>query len=178
MSPDAVAAATEVLSSGSLTQGPEVDKFEEALAAFLRYSCLATVNSGTSAISLALRLAGMGPGDEVVSTPLTCFATNAPILATHAMIRWADVGPGTCNVDGESIERSVTDRTAAIVVVHWGGIPVDVGDIRRRLSQRLGYCPPIIEDCAHAFGAEYEGGGRVERVVCFYQTALRDYVRE
>ena len=86
-------AVLETLHSGYIGQGPKVEEFEQQLSDYFGNPRVVTLNSGTSGIHLALRLAGVGPGDEVISTPMTCTATNIPILATGAKIVWADVHP-------------------------------------------------------------------------------------
>jgi dTDP-4-amino-4,6-dideoxygalactose transaminase len=153
MAPEAAAAAARVLSSGYIGQGPEVDGFERDLAPWIGGHLL-SVNSGTSALHLALHLAGVGPGSEVVSTPMTCFATNAPILACKARIVWADINPSTGNLDPDDVKRRITSRTRAVVCVDWGGTPCDL-DALRSICQEEDI--PLIEDAAHAFGAIYRG---------------------
>lgn len=148
-----------VLYSGYIGQGPKVEEFEAALKEKLGFSSAVTVNSGTSALTLALRLIGVGPGDEVVSTPMTCLATNSVITLTGADIIWADVDAHG-NIDPESVYHRITPRTKAVMAVDWGGLPADYFNLRRAIEQapRRGYeRVPIIEDAAHAFGATYRG---------------------
>ena len=162
MSTGAAAAAAEVLASGYIGQGPRVEVFEQRLQERLGTPHVATVNSGTSALHLALHLAardGDG-GGEVVTTPLTCTATNWPILANGLSLRWADVDPATCNIDVEDVARKITPATTAVMVVHWGGYPVDLDGLNRVLDdaeKANGRRPVVIEDCAHAWGATYKG---------------------
>jgi len=171
MSDDAPARVAEVLRSGFIGQGPKVEEFEQALACRIGNPLLATVNSATSGLDLALRLVAGGPADpaggqapweqaEVLTTPLTCTATNWPILANGLRIRWADIDPATLNVDLDDLERKITESTRAIVVVHWAGYPVDLDRLREIVSgaeRRYGFRLPVIEDCAHAWGATYRG---------------------
>jgi dTDP-4-amino-4,6-dideoxygalactose transaminase len=96
---------------------------------------------------------GIGKGDEVISTPLTCTATNMPILMQGADIKWADVKKDF-NIDPESIKNSINGKTRAIIVVHWGGYPCDMSEIGQ-ISHDYGI--PVIEDCAHVFNAVYKG---------------------
>lgn len=140
----------DTLLSGFIGQGPKVEEFEKKLSEFLENSHLVTVNTGTSGIHLALRLIGIKSGDEVLTTPLTCTATNWPLVLAGANIKWVDVGLDTCNIDPEDIKRKISDKTKAIVVVHWGGYPCDIDKIKEIASNI-----PVIEDCAHAFGSEY-----------------------
>lgn len=142
------------LMSGFIGQGPKVDEFEKALAGRLGTPRVLTVNSATSGVTLALRLAGVERGDEVITTPLTCTATNWPILALGAAPVWADVDEETANLDPATIEALVTPRTKAIMVVHWGGDPADM-DAIWAIAKR--HDLKVIEDAAHAFGSTYRG---------------------
>jgi len=144
----------EVLHSGFIGQGAKVDEFEQQLGEYFGNSRVLTLNSGTSGLQLALRLANVGYGDEVISTAMTCTATNMPILAAGAKIIWSDVDPITGLIDPEEIERKITPKTKAIVMVHFGGIPCDIERINQ-IAQKHGV--KTIEDAAHAFGAEYQG---------------------
>lgn len=160
----------KTLFSGYIGQGPRVEEFEEALASYIGNPYILTLNSATSALHLALRLADVGPGDEVISTPLTCTATNWPILAQGASIVWADIDPKTANIDPQSIAQKITSKTAAIMVVDWGGQPVDINAIRKIAGPI-----PIIEDAAHAFGAIYKGKkvGNQADFTCFSFQAIK-----
>jgi dTDP-4-amino-4,6-dideoxygalactose transaminase len=142
------------LMSGFIGEGPRVSEFEKALSVRLDTPNALTVNSGTSGLQLALRLAGVEQGDEVITTPLTCTATNWPILAQGAIPVWADVDENTANIDSRTIEALITPRTKAIMVVHWGGCPVDLDDIWA-IAKRHNL--KVIEDAAHAFGSTYRG---------------------
>ena len=139
-----------VIHSGWIGQGNMVKEFEHELHRVFNNPQVLTLSAGTHGISLALRLAGVGIGDEVITTPLTCTATNMPIITHGAKIVWADVKKDF-NIDPESIRRNITDKTKAIVVVHWGGYPCDMDEI----SEIAGDIP-IIEDCAHAYGSLYK----------------------
>jgi dTDP-4-amino-4,6-dideoxygalactose transaminase len=151
-----------VLSSGYIGQGPKVEEFEVKLRDFIKSPYVNTLNSGTSGLHLALHMLKHSESssrkDEILTTPLTCTATNWPILATGLRIKWVDVDPNTCNVDLVDLERKITDKTLGIMVVHWGGYPCDLHELRQiqlRAHHRFGYTPPIIEDCAHALGATF-----------------------
>jgi dTDP-4-amino-4,6-dideoxygalactose transaminase len=151
-----------VLQSGYIAQGSKVDELEEKLQGFFSNPLCSTVNAGTSALHLALRLVRDTCGDRntVLSIPLTCTATNFPILANGFDIRWVDTDPTTCNVDMVDLRRKIGPDVAAIMVVHWGGSPCDLGTLRSiqdQCEQLYGYRPPIIEDAAHAFGAKWDG---------------------
>lgn len=160
----------EVLFSGYVTQGPKVDEFEAKLSQFLNHPYVATVNSATSALHLALDLAGVTTGDEVISTPMTCTATNWPILAHGAKIVWADINPTTGNIDPKSIQQNITKKTKAIMIVNWGGYPCDIDEIKK-IAPGI----PVIEDAAHAFGAIYKGRmvGQTANYTCFSFQAIK-----
>ena len=145
---------TKTLLSGYITQGPKVEEFERGLVPWVGSPNVLSVNSCTSSITLALRLCGVGPGDEVISTPQTCAATNVPILDRGADIVWSDVDPWTGNLDPLDVERKITDKTKAILAVHWGGYPCEL-DALLGISKKYGV--PLIEDAAHAFGSTYRG---------------------
>ena len=141
-----------VLYSGWIGQGPKVAEFEKKLGTHFQIDKVLGLSAGTHGLSLALRLAGVGPGDEVITTPLTCTATNMPILMHCAKIVWADIKPNDLNIDPQSIESRITDRTKAIIVVHWGGYPCDMKEIYDIASE---HGIKVIEDGAHAFGSTY-----------------------
>lgn len=160
MSPSAATATAEVLNSGYIGQGPKVEAFEQRLRGHLDTSRLVTVNSCTSALHLALHMVRNGVGGEVISTPLTCSATNFAILANGYRICWADVDPRTCNICLDSVKKKISPNTKAVVVVHWGGQPVDLirlREIQDYCEEQFGHRPPVIEDCAHSWGSEYAG---------------------
>ena len=144
----------QVLHSGYIGQGAQVEMFESKLAKFLDTPNVLTVNSGTSALQLALRLANIGEGDEVISTPMTCSATNEPILATGAEIVWADVFPQNGLLNPSSVEEKITNKTKAIMCVDWGGT---VCDLDRLMKIAKNNNLKLIEDAAHGFGARYKG---------------------
>src|SRR5690349_20778935 len=128
MAHGAAAAAARVLNydaQGRLYcgQGQLVDRFEEAFAALcdVPREKVVTTNSCTSALGIALKLAGVGPGDQVISTPMTCTATSGAIVNAGASIRWADVDRLTGNIDPADVRRKLTRQTKAIVAVNWSG---------------------------------------------------------
>ena len=111
------------------------------------------VGSGTDALHLAYILAGLKEGDEVVSPVFTCTATNIPLLYERVKIKFADVQPGTLNIDPNHVRELVNDHTRAIVCVHYGGLPCDMDELGE-IARSRGI--PIIEDAAHALGAAYK----------------------
>lgn len=169
MAEEACRMVGDVLMSGWIGQGDRVEEFEALLCERVGNPHLATVNSATSGLHLALHMtAGAGrtvrsgePADgEVLTTALTCCATNWPILANGLRIRWVDVDPATLNVDLDDLARKISPATRAIVVVHWAGYPVDLARLRGivdRAEAMYGFRPMVIEDCAHSWGATYRG---------------------
>lgn len=170
MSRKVIKPLSTVLLSGYIGQGKKVEEFESLLAKFIKNPYIVTTNSGTSSLQLALRLSDVGPGDEVISTPMTCTATNWPILATGAKIVWADIDPENGNIDPKSIKALITKNTKAIMVVDWGGYPCDI-DAIRKITGKI----PIIEDAAHAFGSIYKGKmvGQSADFTCFSFQAIK-----
>ena len=171
MNPSAKTEVGKILDSGYIGQGPQVEKFESNLSTYFNSNHLATVNSGTSALHLALHLLkspdknhkewlGLQEGDEVLCTSLTCTASNFPVLANGLKIKWVDIDPKTLNMDLDDLERKLTSKTKVIMGVHWGGYPLDldrIKQIQQKCNSLYGFKPPLIEDAAHAFGSEYKG---------------------
>lgn len=172
MASEVISPLQATLYSGYIGQGPRVDDFENALAPWVGGRRPIALNSGTSAIHLALRLAGAGPDTEVISTPMTCTATNMPILERGAKIVWADVDPETGNISPRSVREKVTKKTVAVMAVHWGGYPCDLDELD---SVCRAYDLRLIEDAAHAFGAEYKGQkvGARSAFTCFSFQAIK-----
>ena len=133
--------------------GPRVKEFEGEIARIIKNPNVLAVNSGTSALQLALRIAGVR-GGEVVSTPMTCFATNAAVVLEGGTPVWTDVDPETGNIDPYDIARRISKNTKAIMAVHWGGNPPELDLINKIASI---YNLPVIEDAAQALGSEYDG---------------------
>ena len=171
MSEDVLEPLNKVLMSGYVTQGKQVEKYESALKKFIGNENLLTVNSGTSGLTLATRLLlkkddsfdwpGFDIDNDVVLTPaLTCFATTCSILANNVKIRWLDVGLETPNISLEDVKRKLDKHTKIIYLVHWGGMPVDLDELDKICEEHklnFGFKPMVVEDCAHAFGAEFNG---------------------
>lgn len=148
----------DVLNSRYVGQGPRVDEFERKFSARVGGRTCVAVGSCTDALHLAYLLTGIGPGDEVIAPLFTCTATNIPLLYCGATIRFADVAPGQLNIDPAAVAEMVTERTKAIVVVHYGGQPVNcrpIWDMGTGKSGALHF--PVIEDCAQALGTEKVG---------------------
>jgi perosamine synthetase len=154
ISPRAIELATETLRSGWLSEGPRVKEFELALDGQLGLRNPVALNSGTSALHLALVLAGVGSGDEVILPPQTFVATGLAILMQGAIPVFADIEPLTGNICARSITEKITPRTKAIMAVHWAGYPCDLEEIHT-VANTHGLT--VIEDAAHALGATYRG---------------------
>jgi len=152
MAPTAAHEVGKVLNSGYIGQGPKVEEFEENLKSLFNHDYVSTVNAGTSALHLALRLLknpnekqvichgsvsynsywpGLEDGDEVLATPMTCTASNWPILANNLKIKWVDIDPTTLNMDLDDLARKITPKTKVIMLVHWGGYPNDLDKIKQ-----------------------------------------------
>ena len=145
-------AALGVLRSGRYVMGPEVAAFEEEFARFTASEHAIGVNTGTSAIHLALLALGVGQGDEVITVPFTFVATVAAVLYCGARPVLVDVTPDTLTMDPERLEKAITPRTRAILPVHLYGNPVDMSPILD-IAARHGV--PVVEDAAQAHGATY-----------------------
>jgi len=143
-----------ILYSGYVAQGEQVELFERAFEQFVGGGNALTVNSGTAALHIALILAGAESGSEVVSTALTAEPTNVAIKMTGSKIRYADIDYHTGNLNPESIIESINNKTKAIMVVDYAGIPANVSAIQSISSQ---YGIPVIHDAAHALGAKFNG---------------------
>jgi perosamine synthetase len=153
---DDIRAVADVLRSEMLTTGPRVDAFEAALAETTGAAHVVCFSSGTAALHAAAFAAGLGPGDEAVTTPLTFCATSNCVLYQGGRPVFADIAADTLNLDPDAAARAVTSRTKAILPVDFGGQPADL-DPFLDLAARHGLV--IIEDASHALGARYKGRG-------------------
>src|ERR687892_619750 len=159
----------EVLRSGRLSLGPTIDRFEELFAERVGAPYAAAVSSGTAGLHLLARIAGLGPGDEVVTTPYSFAATANCFLYEGATPVFADVDARTYNLDPAAVEAAITPRTRAIVAVDIFGYPCEL-DPLRALCERHGLT--LIDDACEALGAEYlgrpVGSHGVDAVFAFY----------
>ncbi len=160
------AAVLEVLDSGYLVQGPRVQAFETAFAAYCGVRHAIAVSSGTTALHVALLAAGVGPGDEVITTSFTFIASANAILMTGARPVFADIEPDTFNLDPDAVAAAITPRTKAILPVHLFGQPCDM-EALNALARRHGLI--VIEDACQAHGAELHGrrAGSLGLAACF-----------
>jgi perosamine synthetase len=155
-----------VVRSGWISSGPRVRDLEAAFARLSAVRYAVATNSGTAAVHASLLALEVGPGDEVITTPLSCIASANPILFQGAVPVFADIEPETYNLDATEVARRITPRTKAILPVHLFGHPVDM-DAMRAVAARHGV--PIIEDASQAVGAAYRGrpAGSLGHVGCF-----------
>ena len=144
----------EVLRSGRLALGPMIDRFEALLAERVGAPHVAAVSSGTAGLHLCVRLAGIGPGDEVVTTPFSFVSSANCVLFEGAHPVFADIDPETLNLDPASVEAAITPRTKAILPVHIFGYPAEL-EAMEQIAERHGLA--ILEDACEAMGAEYRG---------------------
>ena len=149
-----ITGVAEVLRSGWITSGPQVKAFEARLSEYAGGRPVRAFNSGTCTMEIALRIAGVGPGHEVITTPLTWVATSNVVLEVGARPVFADIDPVTRNIDLDRVEAAITPATRAIIPVNLAGLPVDRDRIYAIANHhRL----RVVEDAAQAFGAEWRG---------------------
>ena len=150
----------EVFNSGIINEGNKVTELTEKLCKKLNTENLVLVNSCTSALAMSLKLSGVGPGDEVISTSMTCVATNSVVNWLGAKIVWADIDSQTGNIDPVEVESKITEKTKAVICVDWSGIPCKLKKLQNICRKNK---IKLIQDAAHAFGSQYNG-----QPVCHY----------
>lgn len=162
----------KILYSGYIAEGEATMEFEKKLSELIGNPYCLTLNSGTAALHIALVLAGVKEGDEVISTALTAEPTNTTIALTGARVVFADVEPETGLISLESIESNITGKTKAIMVVHYAGM---VCDMHRINTLAKNYNIPVIEDAAHAFLSRFNGHfiGNNSSYTCFSFQAIK-----
>jgi len=152
-----IASVIEILKSDWITQGPKIKEFEDALCHFTGAKYAVAVSNGTAALHISCLAAGIKAGDEVITSPITFAASANSVLYCGGRPIFADVEQDTTNIDPREIEKRITRRTRAIIPVHFAGHPCDLKEINR-IAKRHGLM--VIEDAAHALGAEYRLSGR------------------
>lgn len=172
MPKEADAAVIKTLHGGFIAEGEKVKEFREKVRQFLGTEYVIPMNSCTMALHIAYVLAGVKSGTEVITTPLTCIATNTPILYLGARIVWADSDPETGMIDPNGIEKLITNKTKAIVVLHKDG---DLAKLDEILTIAKKHKIKVVEDAAHAFGAKYKGRmiGTTADYTCFSFQAIK-----
>ncbi len=155
-----------VLDHGQYIMGPEVAEFEKRLATYVRSTHCISVASGTEALLIALMALGIGPGDEVITSPFTFVATAEVIALVGAKPVFVDVEPDTANMNASLLDDAITSRTKAIMPVSLYGQPADMDEINAIAARRGNI--PVIEDAAQSFGATYKGrwSGALSRLGC------------
>lgn len=163
---DDVKAVSEVLTSDFVTCGPKISELEKALIDYTRAKYAVAVSNGTAALHCACIAAGIGPGDEVITTPLTFAASANCILYCGAKPVFADVDIETYNIDPHSIEIHITEKTKAVIAVDFTGQAVKISEIREICDK---YNLIFIEDAAHSIGTKYNGNyiGNLADMTCF-----------
>jgi len=151
---DDIKAVTDVLRSDWLSQGPKIREFEEALCRYTGAKYAVAVTNGTAALHTACLAAGIGPGDEVITSPVTFLASANFVVYCGGTPVFADIDEKTVNIDPAEIEKKISPRTRALIPVHFAGHPADMATIRRLARKRKLL---VIEDACHALGAEYRG---------------------
>jgi len=151
---DDIQAVVDVLKSDWITTGPKVDEFEQKFAQYVGAKYAVALSSGTAALHAAVFACGIGPGDEVITTPLTFAASANCVIYQGAKPVFADVQPDTLNIDPKEVEKKITGKTKAIIAVDYTGLPCDYDEIRE-FADKYGLL--LIEDASHAIGAGYKG---------------------
>ncbi|HWP46817.1 MAG TPA: DegT/DnrJ/EryC1/StrS family aminotransferase [Candidatus Limnocylindrales bacterium] len=161
-----IAEVVDSLRSGWLGTGPKVDRFEKEFKAYIGAPYAIALNSCTAALHLSMLVSGIGPGDEVITTPMTFCATANAIVHTGARPVFVDVERKTLNIDPDRIQKAITPRTKAILPVHFAGRPCEMDPILE-LAQRYGLL--VIEDAAHCIEGWYKGKkiGNIGDITCF-----------
>lgn len=149
-----IASVADTLRSGWITSGPKVLEFEKQLSAYFGGRPVRTFNSGTCTMEIALRIAGIGAGDEVITTPISWVATANVIIEVGATPVFADIDPVTRNIDLDKLEAAITPRTRAIIPVYLAGKPVDMDRLYAIADK---YKLRVIEDAAQAIGSTWKG---------------------
>lgn len=149
-----ITAVAEVLRSGWVTSGPKLAEFEAALSAYFGDRPVRCFANGTATMKIALQVAGIGPGDEVITTPISWVATSNVILSVGATPVFVDIDPRTRNIDLNKVPAAITTKTRAIMPVYLAGLPVNMDELYA-LAKKHGL--RVIEDAAQAFGSEWKG---------------------
>lgn len=151
---DDIQAVVDVLRGDFLTTGPSVREFEKAVCEYTGAKYAVAIANGTAALHASCFAAGIGPGDEVITTPITFAASANCVLYCGGTPVFADINPVTYNIDPEDIRRKITNKTKAIIPVHFTGQPCEMDEIHK-IAEEYGLV--VIEDAAHALGADYKG---------------------
>lgn len=172
VSPEAGRQVGDVLSSAMLSEGRITEQFEQEMCRSFGFKQFVALNSGTSALHLALDLLDVGKGDEVIIPAQTFIATGLAVLYCNATPVFADINFEDGNLNTESVRSKITPRTKAIISVHWGGYPCDMDGLKD-LANSTGI--RLVDDAAHALGATYKGApiGTIADITCFSFQAIK-----
>ena len=151
---ETIDAVAEVLRSGWVTSGPKLAQFESTLSEYFGGRPVRCFANGTATMKIALQVAGIGPSDEVITTPISWVATSNVILSVGAKPVFVDIDPITRNIDLNKVAAAITPRTRAIMPVYLAGLPVDMDQLYALANQ---YKLRVIEDAAQAFGSQWQG---------------------
>lgn len=151
---DDIEQVIQVLKSDWITTGPKIEEFEKALCAYIGCRYAIAVNSGTSALDIAVQALNLPPGSEIITTPFTFVATSNAILYNGLKVVFADIDEETRNIDPEDIRRKVNKNTRALIYVDYAGQPCYIDELKKIAIENSLY---LIEDACHALGAEYKG---------------------
>jgi len=151
---ETIDAVADVLRSGWVTSGPKLAEFESELSSYFGGRPVRCFANGTATMKIALQIAGIGPGDEVITTPISWVATSNVILGVGATPVFVDIDPVTRNIDLNKIAAAITSKTRAIMPVYLAGLPVDMDQLYSLAKQ---YKLRVIEDAAQAFGSQWKG---------------------
>ncbi len=159
--------------SQTLAYGPLRDKFEQEFANYCKAAYAISATSATTALHMAGQILGLKEGDEIIGTPQTFRATYTSLVGRNVNIKFADIDPTTLNIDPSTIENKITAKTKAIYVMHYGGNPVDMDPVMD-IARKHGLA--VVEDAAHAPGAEYKGKkiGSIADITCFSFHSLKN----
>jgi perosamine synthetase len=168
-----IEAVARTLQQDTLAYGPRRDQFEVEFAAYTGVKYAFTTSNCTTALFLSVQLLELGPGDEVIVTPQTFWATVRGLQSAGVTLCFGDIDPNTLNLDPATIEAKITPRTKAIYLVHLGGLMADMDPIMEIARRHNLY---VVEDCAHAPGAEYKGrkAGSIGDIGCFSFHSLKN----
>ena len=162
------------MKAGEVTEGRFSEYFEKKFSKTfnLDHKKCVLLNSGTSALTLAYRLMNLKKDDEVISSPMTCPATNEPLFNSNVKVKFADIDKFTGNLNLENVKKLINKKTKAIIVVHWGGQPMDLDGLKKIIKNKD---IKIIEDAAHALGAKFNKKyiGNHSDFVCFSFQAIK-----
>ncbi len=168
-----ILAVSEVLRSGWIGLGPKTKEFEEALKVYLGVPEVVALNSGTAALHLALRLLEIGPGDEVIVPTITFVSTAHVVEYCGARVVFADIDEETLCISPDDVRRKMTNRTKAVIAVHYGGHPCEMALLKELVEGRGVH---LMEDAAHACGATYQNKriGSISALTCFSFHAIKN----